>query len=66
MHETNRQNIMNAEIMAQLRPLLKTENPDVSVMQLLIELIQLQFISVHLCAGFEGNVYRISSFDFRR
>lgn len=30
MHETNRQNIMNAEIMTQLRPLIKTNNEAVN------------------------------------
>lgn len=30
MHETNRQNIMNAEIMTHFRPLIKTKNENVS------------------------------------
>lgn len=30
MHETNRQNIMNAEIMTHLQPLIKSKNEEVS------------------------------------
>lgn len=30
MHETNRQNIMNAEILTHLRPLIKSKNDSVS------------------------------------
>lgn len=30
LHEINRQNIMNVGIMSSLKPLLKTQNPDVS------------------------------------
>lgn len=67
MHETNRQNIMNAEIMTQLRPLIKTENPVVSQRIALNRILFVRDLYPLICpTGFEGGMCCNAPFDSGR